>query len=92
MYPLSGITRRAPFVERRVLDNIAPLDDRRKEGPSRGRRSRPESAYDWILEVESGPLAGQRYGLEGSVVIGRSAELRSHDSGAAHFAAACSAL
>jgi hypothetical protein len=71
---MSGITRRAPFVERRVLDNIAPLDDRRKEGPARGRRSRPESAYDWILEVESGPLAGQRYGLEGSVVIGRSAD------------------
>ncbi len=71
---LSGITRRPAFVERRVLDNIAPLEDRRKEGPSRGRRSRAESAYDWILEVESGPLAGQRYGLEGSVVIGRSAD------------------
>ena len=71
---LSGITRRTAFVERRVLDNIAPLDDRRKEGPSRGRRSRAESEYDWILEVETGPLAGQRYGLEDSVVIGRSAE------------------
>jgi hypothetical protein len=71
---LAGITRRPGFVERRVLDNIAPLDDRRKEGPTRGRRSRPESAYDWILEVETGPLAGQRYGLEGSVVIGRSAD------------------
>jgi len=71
---LSGITRRSPFIERRVLDNIAPLDDRRKEAPSRGRRSHPESSYDWILEVESGPLAGQRYGLEGSIVIGRSAD------------------
>jgi len=71
---VSGITRRPPFVERRFLDNIAPLDDRRKEAPLRGRKSRAESAYDWILEVESGPLAGQRYGLEGSVVLGRSTE------------------
>jgi len=71
---VSGITRRPPFVERRFLDNIAPLDDRRKEAPLRGRRSRPESAYDWILEVASGPLVGQRYGLEGSVVVGRSTE------------------
>lgn len=32
------------------------------------------SAYDGILEVETGPLAGQRYGLENSVVIGRCAD------------------
>jgi hypothetical protein len=34
----SGITRMPPFVERRFLDNIAPLEDRRKESPLRGRR------------------------------------------------------
>ncbi len=71
---LAGIARRPPFVERRFLDNIAPLDDRRKEAPLRGRRSRPEATYDWILDVESGPLAGHRYGLEGRVVVGRSTE------------------
>lgn len=71
---LSGITRHPPFVERRVLNNIALLEDRRKGASARGVQPRPESAYDWVLEFESGPLSGQRYGLEGSVVIGRSSE------------------
>jgi hypothetical protein len=68
----SGITRTLPFVERRVLGNLAPLDDRRKEERLYGRSDVDESAYDWILEMESGPLLGKRYGVEGTIVVGRS--------------------
>jgi hypothetical protein len=67
----AGIKRTAPFVERRFLGNIAPLNERRNDAAA---HRRPEQAYDWILEIESGPLAGQRYGLDGSIVVGRSTE------------------
>ena len=70
----SGITRTPAFIERRTLDNIAPLDDRRKEAPLRGGPARDEAAYDWVLEIESGPLSGQCYGVESAVVVGRSRE------------------
>jgi hypothetical protein len=69
-----GVTRRSSFVERRVLDNHAPLDDRRADAPSRGQPSRHESSYDWILEIESGPLVGQRHGIEDDILVGRSPE------------------
>jgi hypothetical protein len=67
-----GVTRRPSFVDRRVLDNLSPLDDRRDELPSRGNPSRHESAYDWILEIESGPLVGQRHGIDNDILVGRS--------------------
>ena len=70
----SGISRTPPFIERRTLNNIAPLDDRRREAPLRGDPARDEAAYDWVLEIESGPLSGQRYGIESTVVVGRSRE------------------
>jgi hypothetical protein len=70
----SGISRTPPFIERRTLNNIAPLDDRRREAPPRGGPARDEAAYDWVLEIESGPLSGQRYGIESTVVVGRSRE------------------
>lgn len=70
----SGIIRTPPFVERRILRNIAPLDDRRKEPPPRGNPARPEATYGWVLEIESGALAGQRYGVDADIVIGRSTD------------------
>jgi hypothetical protein len=70
----SGITRTPPFIERRVIENLAPLNDRRKEAPRRGNPSRDESEYGWILEFESGPLLGQRHGVEDDILIGRSPE------------------
>ncbi len=70
----SGITRTQPFVERRILQNIAPLDDRRKEAPPRGNPARNEATYGWILEVETGPLAGQRYGVDSDIEIGRATD------------------
>jgi len=70
----SGITRTAPFVERRILNNIVPLNDRRKEAPPRGKPARPEDEYDWVLEFESGPLTGLRYGLDDVIVLGRSTD------------------
>lgn len=70
----SGITRTQSFVERRILGNIVPLNDRRKEVSARGKRVHNEEDYDWVLEIESGPLSGLRYGLEGEVVVGRSTD------------------
>lgn len=70
----AGITRTSPFVERRFLGNIAPLEERRNEATPHRAASRLEQTYGWILEIESGPLSGQRYGLEGSIVVGRSTE------------------
>jgi len=68
----AGIRRTTPFTERRVLDNIAIIEDRRKDPPSRGSPSRQEASYDWVLEIDSGPLSGQRYGVDADVIVGRS--------------------
>ena len=69
-----GITRTPSFVERRILENQAPLDDRRREGSARGRPGKHETAIDWVLEIESGPLLGQRHAVDGDIVIGRAQE------------------
>lgn len=69
-----GIMRTEPFVEHRTLDNIAPVDERRREVPARGPASQPEHLYPWVIEFQSGPLAGQRYGVDGDITIGRTPE------------------
>ena len=67
-----GIVRTTPFVERRVLSNMAPINDRRSRGLSQYiRKDSAESEYDWILVAESGPLAGLSFGIDREVVLGR---------------------
>ena len=62
------------FVERRRLDNIAPVEERRRGEPARGGRARPPEDYPWLLEMESGPLAGQTFGIDTCLEIGRALE------------------
>ncbi len=71
-FSATGVRRTTPFTEQRVLDNIAMLDDRRKDAPKRGLPARHAATYDWVLEVDSGPLSGKRYGVEEDVIVGRS--------------------
>ncbi len=67
-----GIERTDAFVERRVLNNIAPINDRRHDGVgmyfAKGRENR---VYDWIISVETGPLSGLSFGVDESVTLGR---------------------
>lgn len=71
-FSAAGVRRTPPFAEQRVLDNIAMIDDRRKDPPPKGKPARHEATYDWVLEVDSGPLSGKRFGIEEDVIVGRS--------------------
>lgn len=68
-----GIERTDAFVERRILDNIPPINDRRNVNVggyfSKGRDELPR--YDWVLSVETGPLAGLSFGVQQELSIGR---------------------
>ncbi|MAC33199.1 MAG: FHA domain-containing protein [Haliea sp.] len=72
-----GVERTQPFQERRLLSNIPPINDRRRAG---GRpagatgESEPASRFTWVLSAETGPLAGLSFGIDRSVVMGRSLE------------------
>jgi len=70
-----GIVRTTSFVERRILSNIPPLNDRRSGGVTtyfRKGESHPE--YQWILTAETGPLAGLSFGVVTNLVLGRALE------------------
>ena len=69
-----GVHAHPPFVERRTLDNIAPVGERRRDEPPRGDRARESEDYSWLLEMETGPLAGQTFGIDTSIEIGRALE------------------
>lgn len=71
----AGIVRSSPFVERRVLSNIPPLNDRRAaDRPRYFRRSSVPDEFEWTLSAETGPLAGLSFGVDRSLVLGRSLE------------------
>ncbi|MEO0436830.1 MAG: FHA domain-containing protein [Pseudomonadota bacterium] len=69
-----GIERTDAFVERRILNNIPPINDRRSEsvGIYFAKGKEEDEEYDWILSVETGPLAGLSFGVGSSILIGRS--------------------
>ncbi|QIB66054.1 FHA domain-containing protein [Kineobactrum salinum] len=70
-----GVARSTPFSERRVLDNIPPINDRRRNG-ARGYFRKPggprSAVHDWTLSAETGPLAGLSFSITRSLVMGRS--------------------
>lgn len=66
-----GATRTTSFVERRVLRNMAPINDKRHGGYS---QQEGQQEYLWIITAESGPLKGLKYGVLDSIVVGRSLE------------------
>ena len=68
----TGIVRTTPFVERRVLNNIPPIEDRRASGVTNYfRKDEPRPEYQWILSAETGPLAGLSFGVAQALTIGR---------------------
>lgn len=68
-----GIQRTDAFVERRVLNNVPPINDRRHDGVgmyfAKGKDLRH---YDWVLSVQTGPLEGLSFGVDEPLILGRS--------------------
>ena len=62
--------RSTSFVERRVLRNMAPVNDKRHGGHSDDRAA----DYSWLITAETGPLKNLTYGVLDSIVVGRSLE------------------
>ena len=70
-----GIVRTTSFVERRILDNVSPLNERRQAGVTNHfRKDEARLEYKWILSAETGPLAGLSFGVTGELVLGRALE------------------
>tara|TARA_R110000822_G_scaffold302427_1_gene426617 strand:+ start:41 stop:691 length:651 start_codon:yes stop_codon:yes gene_type:complete len=68
-----GIVRTTSFVERRVLRNMAPINDQRHG--SRSGDDAPHGARTsirWIITAETGPLQGLQYGVAQAIEMGRS--------------------
>lgn len=74
-YKLSpeGIVRTTSFVERRVVENVRPINDRRQPTMTNYFRKDDEEAEDfsWIISAETGPLTGLSYRVAGPMVLGR---------------------
>ena len=70
-----GIVRTIPFVNRRVLNNMEPINDRRHEGMATYFRDEDDKLQDhWFISIESGALSGLSYSVSQSLQIGRTAE------------------
>ena len=63
-----GISRSSTFTERRLLNNLVPLNERRS---SLRAEVLDPSSYNWALTGESGPLEGLSYAIVGPLVLGR---------------------
>jgi hypothetical protein len=71
----SGIVRTQSFVERRVLDNIAPVTDKRRHGVSTFLRKGEEgNQVHWVVSAETGPLSGLSYAIQEPILLGRALE------------------
>lgn len=69
----SGIVRTTSFVERRILNNIPPINDRRRSGVSTFLRKDEEGVdYHWIISAETGPLSGLSFAVREAITLGRS--------------------
>ena len=67
-----GIVRTQSFVERRVLSNVPPINERRRAGMSAYFRKDQEAEhFQWIIAAETGPLSGLSFGINRSLVVGR---------------------
>jgi hypothetical protein len=67
-----GIVRTIPFVDRRVLNNISPINDRRHEGMTTYFRNEEDSLGDhWFITAESGVLTGLSYAVSQPLILGR---------------------
>lgn len=68
-----GVARTTSFVERRVLRNMAPINDQRHAGaPAAVQEGAAEKDFPWVICAETGPLTGLRFGIDRPVELGRS--------------------
>lgn len=67
-----GIVRTNSFVERRVLNNIAPINDQRHSKMSNYFQKEDEKSFNWIISAETGTLSGLSFGIGEPIVLGRS--------------------
>lgn len=67
-----GIVRTRAFVDRRVLNNIPPINDRRHDSVAAYFREEDENAsIHWYITAESGALVGLSYAVTGDILFGR---------------------
>lgn len=68
-----GVVRTTTFVERRVLRNMPPVNDRRHTKVTNYfQRGHEEKDFNWIISAVTGPLTGLSYGIAKPIVLGRS--------------------
>jgi hypothetical protein len=69
-----GIVRTGSFVERRVLSNVAPINERRQtvNMTTYFRKGDDHPDYHWVVSAETGPLAGLSFGVARPLMLGRS--------------------
>lgn len=68
-----GIEITSSFVDRRMLTNLPPLNERRHSRVSTYfHKGEEHRHFDWIVSAETGPLSGLSFGVEGPLVFGRS--------------------
>lgn len=69
-----GLVRTTSFVERRLIDSLSPINERRQQSMSNYFRKDLEDGqeeYGWIISAETGPLLGLSYGVAGPMLLGR---------------------
>ncbi|MFK7828583.1 MAG: FHA domain-containing protein [Congregibacter sp.] len=67
-----GIERTNDFVERRILNNVPPINDRRHDGVGAYfAKGKEPPQFDWVLSVETGPLSGLSFGVADTLILGR---------------------
>jgi hypothetical protein len=71
-FTIHGFVRIAPFSERRMLNNIAPLVDQRISLDSKNEA--PVRLDGWYAKAVSGPVEGLEYRIDDGVTIGRAIE------------------
>jgi FHA domain len=69
-----GIVRTGSFVERRVLSNVPPINERRQgvNMTTYFRKGEQTQDYHWVVSAETGPLAGLSFGVTKPLMMGRS--------------------
>lgn len=68
-----GIVKTDSFVERRVLNNIPPINDKR-HGKVTHYLKKDGTRFNWIISAETGTLSGLSFGVADTVTLGRSLE------------------
>lgn len=68
-----GIEITSSFVDRRILTNLPPINERRHSRVSTYfHKGEEHRHFDWIVSAETGPLSGLSFGVEEPLVFGRS--------------------